>query len=46
MVLRWAAAAFLETEKRYRKIMGHKDLWMLQARLRNEPNLDTKEQAA
>jgi hypothetical protein len=25
MLLRWAAAAFLETEKRYRKIMGHAD---------------------
>lgn len=33
MALRWAAAAALETEKNFRKIMGHKDLWMLQAAL-------------
>jgi transposase-like protein len=46
MVLRWAAAAFLETEKRYRKIMGHKDLWMLQAKLGREVTLDSKEQVA
>ena len=33
MVLRWAAAAWLETEKHFRKIMGHRDLWMLEAAL-------------
>ena len=33
MALRWAAAAFVETEKRYRKIMGHTQLWMLKAHL-------------
>jgi putative transposase len=38
MVLRWAAAAALETEKNFRKIMGHKDLWMLKAVLEeNQP---------
>ena len=31
MVRRWAAAAFLDTEKSFRKIMGYKDLWMLDA---------------
>ena len=31
MVCRWAAAAFLDTEKSFRKIMGYKDLWMLDA---------------
>ena len=31
MVRRWAAAAFLDTEKNFRKIMGYKDLWMLDA---------------
>ena len=31
MVSRWAAAAFLDTEKSFRKIMGYKDLWMLDA---------------
>jgi putative transposase len=33
MVLRWAAAAFLETEKNYRRIMGHSQLWILKAAL-------------
>ena len=33
MVLRWAAAAFLITEKSFRKIQGYRDLWMLQALL-------------
>ena len=31
MVRRWAAAAFLDTEKSFRKIMGYQDLWMLDA---------------
>ena len=31
--LRWAAAAALETEKSFRKVMGHRDLWMLKAAL-------------
>ena len=31
--MRWAAAAFLMTEKRFRKIMGYRDLWMLEAAL-------------
>jgi putative transposase len=33
MVLRWAAAAFLLTEKSFRKIQGYRDLWMLKAAL-------------
>ena len=33
MALRWAAAAALETEKNFRKIIGHRDLWMLKAAL-------------
>jgi len=33
MALRWAGAAALETERGFRKIMGHKDLWMLKAAL-------------
>ncbi len=33
MALRWAAASFVETEKNYRRIMGHRDLWMLKAHL-------------
>jgi len=31
MALRWAGVAALETEKNFRKIMGHKGLWMLKA---------------
>lgn len=31
MVLRWAAAAITATEKNFRKIMGHKELWTLRA---------------
>ena len=33
MVLRWAAAAFLITESNFRRIMGCRDLWMLDAAL-------------
>jgi len=33
MALRWAAAAFVETEKNYRRIMGYQQLWMLKATL-------------
>ena len=36
MVLRWAAAALLETGKNFRKIMGYRDLWMLKTAL--DPN--------
>jgi transposase-like protein len=31
MVLRWMASAFIRTEKRFNKIMGHRDLWALEA---------------
>ena len=45
MVLRWAAAALLMTEKNFRRIMGYQDLWMLKAVLgRNEES--SKEKAA
>ncbi|HEV2425577.1 MAG TPA: IS256 family transposase [Terriglobia bacterium] len=45
MVLRWAAAALLMTEKNFRRIMGYKDLWMLKAALgRNQE--PSKEKAA
>jgi putative transposase len=42
MTLRWAAAAALETEKKFRRIMGHRDLWMLKAAL-DEDHAVTKE---
>ena len=31
MVLRWMASAFIRTEKRFKRIMGHRDLWALEA---------------
>lgn len=31
MVQRWMASAFLRTEKRFNRIMGHRDLWALEA---------------
>jgi putative transposase len=43
MVLRWAAAALLMTEKNFRRIMGYKDLWMLKAALgRNQESSKEK----
>ena len=33
MALRWAAVAFVETEKNYRRVIGHQNLWMLKAHL-------------
>lgn len=46
MVLRWVAAAFLETEKNFRRILGYRDLWMLKVKLDNEVALDSKQMAA
>lgn len=45
MALRWAAAAFLETEKHFRRIMGYRDLWMLEAALA-ENQMTGKEKVA
>ena len=33
---RWAAAAFLETEKHFNRLMGYRDLWALKAILQGE----------
>jgi putative transposase len=38
MVLRWATAAFLEAEKSFRLIQGHRDLWVLAVALGREPS--------
>jgi hypothetical protein len=54
MALRWAAAAALETERNFRKLMGYRDLWMLKAALEEEqlmskaplPLLDMDREAA
>ena len=47
MVLRWLAAAYVDAEKTFRKIQGYKDLWMLEAALREGLNksLDSQEEA-
>jgi len=45
MVLRWAAAAFLITEKSFRKIQGYRDLWMLKAVL-NQTQSAVQQQVA
>jgi transposase-like protein len=44
MALRWTAAAALETERNFRKIMGHADLWMLKAVLDEDRLLSEKSQ--
>jgi len=49
MVLRWAAASFLDAEKTFRRIMGYRDLWQLKAHLdaTHEPKeLNSQENAA
>jgi len=44
MVLRWMASAFLRTEKRFKRIMGHRDLWALEAIL--NPTATANQKAA
>jgi hypothetical protein len=47
MAKRWAAAAMLATEKNFRRVMGHKDLWALKAILDSkEKQLDRREKVA
>jgi len=46
MLLRWAAAAALETEKNFRRIIGHRDLWMLKAALDDDDIADEKAASA
>ena len=36
MVKRWAASSLLAAENSFRRIMGHKDLWMLEAALKED----------
>jgi transposase-like protein len=36
MVLRWTAAALVTLEKRMRRIMGHQQLWILEAKLQEQ----------
>ncbi len=47
MIERWAALAYLEAERRFRKIQGHRDLWILaQALGRTEHKVDRQTKAA
>ena len=39
MAVRWAAASLVETEKNYRRIMGHEQLWMLKAHLDEDQSI-------
>ncbi len=45
---RWAAAAILATEKNFRRVMGHKDMWALKAILdgKIEKTVDRREKVA
>ena len=45
MVQRWVAAVFLETEKRFNRIMGYRDLWTLKAIL-DDKQVDDEKDAA
>ncbi|MFC1491321.1 transposase [Nitrospinota bacterium] len=45
MVKRWAAAAFLATERNFRRLDGYQDLWMLKAIL-DESGLDARKEVA
>jgi len=46
MVKRWMASAFLATEKNFRKIMGHRDLWALDAILHGSKSAVRREAVA
>jgi putative transposase len=41
MAMRWAAASLLATEKRFRCIMGHRDLWVLKSYLNGKVQSQT-----
>jgi transposase-like protein len=45
MVKRWMAAALLATEKNFRKIMGYRDLWALDAILNGSKSVTRREVA-
>lgn len=40
MVVRWVAASLLDMEKRFKKIMGYQQLWMLDAKLKDLATAD------
>ena len=41
MVLRWCASALVATEKKFRRIMGYQQLWILAAVLKEETTQKT-----
>jgi transposase-like protein len=45
MVTRWAASAMLAAETRFRRIMGYKQLWQLEAALREDESTSKKQAA-
>ena len=45
MAMRWAASTFLDVEKRFRRILGYRDLWTLKAIL-DEKHVDEEKGAA
>jgi len=45
MAMRWAASTFLDAEKRFRRILGYRDLWTLKAIL-DEKHVDHDKEAA
>jgi transposase-like protein len=44
MVVRWVAASLLDMEKRFKRIMGYEQLWMLDAKLKDLPEADAVDQ--
>lgn len=47
MIERWTALAYMEAERRFRKIQGHRDIWILgQALGRTEQQVDRQTKAA
>jgi putative transposase len=48
MVIRWAAASLLDMEKRFKRVMGYQQLWMLEEKLKEseEERIDDKSKVA
>ena len=46
MVMRWAASALLAAEKKFRRIQGYRDLWMLKAKLEDHLSAEEIREAA
>jgi hypothetical protein len=48
-VVRWVAASLLDMEKRFKRVMGYQQLWMLEAKLKDlaeHASVDTQSQVA